>query len=1072
MSRKPKNNHYHYAEQYSDRRYMARRNRRIMVLPKRFILLAAALVLLFTVITATFSFTDTEAETAPSGGGSLIVRVRNTKVAQDYMVTDGMEKEEAYAMTGANADLAVTGSNPASASAYYYSGSATSWAEPAAGHLMTNVDNVYCYRSLGTLAAGDYSFKVFTTTGWNNTQSAKIYSDYYTTTGNVKINNINPSYNNNGDNNVTSNMYFGMSASTANVYLLAFYPNTTVNSNSYAVCCLYQATSTSQLPRFADKWDLQGVINSTDDSTWSVLAYDINSTSYSATLTSNTSSICKVTNDYVVTKSGTKSVIETNSWYGYNGSITYANKSRTLSTSVSQNLTVTAAALGGTHTFSFNSSTKALSVAYPSYTVTTSKNPAAGSASSPTPASSTVAIGSAATVTAPAPATGYRFVNWTVTAGTVKTGSYASGTAITSSTTQSNLTVYPYGTAASVNLRANYALKVYTITYDKGAGSPVSGTIGGSQIANGSQTHFSSTQITSSTYSREGYTQVGWATTKNYNSQSSGGGTDYYDFGDSYSGNENVTLYPVWRLNAPTKYSDSSAAPSLTGGTCVLTESTVSFDLSPSVSDCPDDATRSFSFTTTGPAGATFSVETDPDDADFGKLITDQPGEYTVYMTVTDTNEDNGVVNTNYQASASSGDPTDPLHPPVTVSVKPNVPDFSITAHNVLTEDGKRDGTTVAKAYMIMLGERYYFSAAVDSAYLTSHPVEDYTYTWSTDESFDPEYIIDTDIDEDGTPENLTSIDFIDDGTSNYRLITYPTVDPEDPDPRSVEEVSDGGTTRHVTLFLRAERNDVSNDTLDKNVYYFIQPLIKSFEYAPFQKIFNMNDQTVSLAAQYNIGDDPSFTTQLKFSSDNNTYTNADAPSSGFIQSFVNAIRAYLYPTGPKFFYILMDGYNAEHNPITSRSDIIHTTVGTSDSSATRTLYFDNNTGEELKNYLVMCYYIDGSDNLCYQAAQDLKLADDADGVDTNGDNGIHYRVMIPANAKAVRFGFVAMDNNHMRYYGTPTLSAGTISGFATPIYDGYTDQVTLTDTTRKITATASTTIGSLKRFTCSSGGY
>ena len=1063
MSRKPKNNHYHYAEMFTDRAYLARRSRRVIALPRRFVLLATVLVLLFAVITTTFSFNNTDSE-APAGGGSLIVRVRNTKTAQDYMVTDGMEKEDAYALTGANADLAETGSNPASASAYYYSGTATGWTEPDASHLMTNVDNVYCYRSLGTVGTSNHEFKLFTSPGWSSTQAARMHKNFDTSTGSVRINNITPEYADNSDDDNYKNLNFTISttASTSNVYLLAFYPGTTVNSNGYAVCCLYQATSTSQLPRFADKWDLQGVINSTNDSTWSVLAYDINSTSYSATLTSNTSSICKVTNDYVVTKSGTKSVIETNSWYGYNGSITYANKSRTLSTSASQNLTVTAAALGGTHTFSFNSSSKALSVAYPSYTVTTSVSADTGTTTNTaTPTSTTVAIGGYVTLTASTSDSAYDFDKWTVTAGSAKTGSYASGTTLNNNNDdESNnpITIYPSGSSATVTIQANYKIKNYTITYNNGSGSPVSGTISGT-VANGTQTHGQSATITSSTYSRTGYTQVGWATTKNYTSQSSGGGTTYYAFGSSYSGNANITLFPVWQLNAPTKSTDSGTVPQLNGSfstaTYVMGSSDDPFDLAPDVTACPADATRVYSFSCSGPGTAT--VGATPGNADFGKFTADQPGSYTVSMTVTDTtNEDNGVVNASYQASATSNT--------VTITVLPDAPTFTITSYNVLTENGERDGTSSAKAYMILLGERYYFSAAVDSAYLTSHPAANYTYTWSTNANFDDDHIVNP-RDDDDNIISVTSITFIDDGSDNYQLITYPTANPTDPDPRSIQEVSDGGSTHHITLYLRAERNSASNDSSDKSVYYFIQPLIKSFEYTPFQKIFNMNDQTVSLAAEYNIGNDTRFTTQLKFSSDNNTYTDADAAASGFIESFVNAIKSYLYPTGPKFFYILMTGPNAEGDTITSRSDIIHTTVGTADSAASRALYFENSSGESLKNYLLMCYYIDGSGNLGYQVAQDLKKGD----VD---NEGLHYRVMIPEDASAVRFGYLAVDNNNVRYYGTPTISSGTITGFATPLYDGYTDQVTLTASTRKITATAATTVGSLKSLTCTAAAY
>ena len=149
-----------------------------------------------------------------------------------------------------------------------------------------------------------------------------------------------------------------------------------------------------------------------------------------------------------------------------------------------------------------------------------------------------------------------------------------------------------------------------------------------------------------------------------------------------------------------------------------------------------------------------------------------------------------------------------------------------------------------------------------------------------------------------------------------------------------------------VSLYCRVTCNSVSNDSTLKQRYYFIQPLIESFKYEPMQKIFNLNDQTVTLAAEYNVADDPSYTTKLYFSNSNSNnisdWTLAEQDT-GFIHSFANAIRAYLYPSGPKYFYILMNGVNRQGEPIESRSEKVHTTVHTASSAATRALYFNTN---------------------------------------------------------------------------------------------------------------------------------
>ena len=159
-----------------------------------------------------------------------------------------------------------------------------------------------------------------------------------------------------------------------------------------------------------------------------------------------------------------------------------------------------------------------------------------------------------------------------------------------------------------------------------------------------------------------------------------------------------------------------------------------------------------------------------------------------------------------------------------------------------------------------------------------------------------------------------------------------------------------------------------------------------------------------------------------------------------------------------------MDGENDQHEPIISRSAKVHTTVGTADSYANRTLYINNATEQALTNYLVMCYYIDGSGNLCYQTAQDLKLDDDSvvnnEVVDINGDDGTYYRVMIPEDAMSVRLGFLSCDVEGKYYYGAPYLSGGVITGFNGPTYYGYSEQVEITDATRTITFNSIRDIG------------
>ena len=90
------------------------------------------------------------------------------------------------------------------------------------------------------------------------------------------------------------------------------------------------------------------------------------------------------------------------------------------------------------------------------------------------------------------------------------------------------------------NLPAVYAKWIadtYNVTYDKGAN-------GTGSIDVGTKTHDVNFTLSSSTFTREGYTQTGWST--------SDGGDKAYNLGGTYTANEAVTLYPFWTVNSHT----------------------------------------------------------------------------------------------------------------------------------------------------------------------------------------------------------------------------------------------------------------------------------------------------------------------------------------------------------------------------------------------------------------------------------------------------------------------------------------------------------------------------------------
>lgn len=1008
MSRKPKNNHYRYAEKFSDR---ANRSRvRPLVLPKRFLFLAVMLVLIFAVITVTFSVTDLSGES--STGGSIMISVRNARANRDDAVSGKPVND--LADTGAKKDVASVG-----ATTYYYRGADNSWGATA---MTASSDGFYAYIQSSN---SSNQFKIaLSTSGWD-------YNYTYVSKGfnSTDVSNI-------GD--YSSNNCYCWQSGT--YYIIVYYPNTLINTTNKPIIC-----ASTSLPNNTPTVQLGEYFTNSSTASYTTM------TNNSGTYTVTKSFTGNLTRAYFLVVTYRSDIVH----YYKNpdeGTMVYNNCTNWTFTNNNKADTKLTTVITGNYTFTFNLSGQKLSVTYPKYNVTVSKNPAAASSGSLTPSSATaVSIGSGITISAPAAADGYEWVNWTVTGGSVKTGSYT-GTNMTSSTTRTNLTVYPYGTTQNVTLRANYKLSEYAITY-KADASPATATAGtitnpatNSVPTGDKKTHGQSYTITSNKFTRSGYTQVGWSTTANRTNTT---GNGYYAFGATYSTNAALTLYPVWQLNAPTKAAGNASAPEIIStGSMTIGSTPVALNLQ--VSTASVDATRTYTYSITGPSGHNASVGADANDSStFMKFTADIPGTYSVYITVTDVSR-TGVTNASNTASVNTST--------ATITVSPDTPDFTITGYNIV-EDENRDGSTAEKACKILLGNRYFFSAEVDSTYLSNHPTSSYTYTWSTNADFAQEHIV-------GTGASITFTNTIVPNTNpkeyNVNLITYDPDNPPPPaaDPRTLADESHG--LENVTLYLRAACNGVSKDSSDKWLFYFIQPLIESFKYEPMQKIFNMNDQTVSLAAEYNIDNDPSYTTRLFFSHDNYNTTKA-IETNGFIDSFFTAIKAFLYPSGPKYFYLEMEGYNSMHELITSVSDKIHTTVGTSDSNASRTLYFDNNTGVDLKNYLVMCYYIDGNGNLRYQTAQDQNIGD-------VNNEGLHYRVMIPQNATAVRFGFLARDIDRVRYYGSLSVTNGEIGGFTVPIYYGYTDQVALTGAVRRITATASTDEGSLKCFTCSGG--
>lgn len=1016
MSRRGKNNHYHYAELFTDRaRRRARRS--ALLLPRKAVFFAVLVLLAFGVISTTFASNNTYDDNS----GGIIVRIRNAKVTQDY-VAEGLDREEAeakavstagkgdFAATGAdNVDLAVTG-----AAQYYYRGNDNSWGATA---MTVSTDSSYEYYE-STTVNNQFKISISTTTfdynkgyvdsGFNSTDISTI-GDY------------------GGD-----NCYVWGTSGT--YYIIVYYPNTVINNTSNPKIC-----ASTTLPASYPTVKLGEKFTDPDEDTYVTLSRSGLTYTGSASLTGGSTEKFF----FVVTYGN-----NTQYFKDLNGStMTYNNCSnwtfKNGSGSDPQLTTVTTGSYN--FTFIYDSSSASVSVTYPKYSVTRTINDV--EAATFTTTTTQVSIGSSASISAaPAANTGFSFEKWEVTSGTVKTGSYASGTNFTDSNTNAALTLYPYGTETNVVITAKYKRDTYTITYakdDPDLNHPhaTSGAITGN-IADGTKEYNRTYTIPSGTYTRDGFTQVAWATTPNYTSTTSvPNGTTVYacDGTGTYSGNASLTLYPVWRMNSITKSNNTSQGPKLghTSGTMLTGQS---FSLGPLdiSAQATYDTTRTYTYnwTATGVDQNDPSVIVSYDNGDFN-FTTNSPGVYDVTVTITDT-----------CTTGTTNGPVSATTDTATITVSPNAPSFTVNLEGFTAEAG-RDGTTQQSAYMVMIGSKYYFYAEV------SNPVNGYTYTFSRNSDFSVAADIVGSFTSDGTTNRL----YFD---ANYTTFANPA---DTPDPRSTANTSQSAT--QVQLYCRISHNNQYSQSSDESLWYFIQPLIESFDFVPYQTIYNSYYYYVDLAADYNFDNAANFTTQLFFSKDNKTYNQAiTAVTGSFLRSFINAIQSCMYFNGPKYFYMNISG-TVNNESVSSGEDMkIHTTVGTADSTATRPLYFYNTvSGCGLKDYLVMCYYIDGNGDLGYQAAQDMYKEDE-------NKAGMYYRVNIPADTSDVRFGFLDKQaGNPYHYYGLAGLSGGVLDCTGN-VFKGYTAQVALVDSTRVITSNTKSDVNGQWSFNASSSAY
>ena len=124
--------------------------------------------------------------------------------------------------------------------------------------------------------------------------------------------------------------------------------------------------------------------------------------------------------------------------------------------------------------------------------------------------------------------TGYSFLGWSK-ASNATSASYQPGEVFEYTF---NAVTDNYAYTASILLYAVWKKRTYTVAYKKG-------TSGSGTEVNDTKTYGVALTLRGAIFTRQGYEHVGWSTTD--------GGAQTYSLGSSYTKNEAITLYPVWK---------------------------------------------------------------------------------------------------------------------------------------------------------------------------------------------------------------------------------------------------------------------------------------------------------------------------------------------------------------------------------------------------------------------------------------------------------------------------------------------------------------------------------------------
>lgn len=184
---------------------------------------------------------------------------------------------------------------------------------------------------------------------------------------------------------------------------------------------------------------------------------------------------------------------------------------------------------------------------------TASIDDTSGSTGSANEASCYPAYGATVNYTATA-SNGYVFRGFSTT----NSSSLPSGVTSTKSVTSNAYN----GSSNPSTVYAYFSPQTYTITYNAGAN-------GTGTVSSTTKVHGQNATLSSSKFTRTGYTQTGWSTTD--------GGAKAYDLGGTYTTNSDTTLYPYWTQNTYTvKKSETGGSGTVKVGSTTITTGGVS----------------------------------------------------------------------------------------------------------------------------------------------------------------------------------------------------------------------------------------------------------------------------------------------------------------------------------------------------------------------------------------------------------------------------------------------------------------------------------------------------------------